>query len=151
MEKVRKQVLLLQQRHCLSLIRLAVFVHRGLIARLLLLGHFLWVKRLAGVSCLGSTGNRHRRRRLKQLLRLSIEHLRSEIPAGLHIGTYSLHWFVHLNDLLQDVVFLLLFDDSHDGPAILNEILLPLHLQWAHLLQVIELELHQLHLLLDVY
>lgn len=152
MEKVREQVLLLQQ-NILSLIghRLTVFIQGCLIARQLLLAHLLRVKLLVGVDSLASTGDGHRWRRLKELLRFPIKHLRSEIPAGLNIRTYCLDRFIHLNDLLKDVVLLLLFDDGHDGAAVLNEVLLPLHLERAHLLQVVELQLHQLHLLLDVY
>ena len=139
MEKVRQQILLIRE-NILSLIweqLLAVLTQRWLIARLKLLAHFLWIEWLAGVRSLGSARNWHRWRRLMQLLKLPIEHLRSEIPAGLHIGTDSLYGFVHLNDLLENVVLLLFFNNSHNGTTVLNKVLLPLNFERPHLLQVI--------------
>ena len=71
------------------------------------------------------------------IIKVSVKHLRSEISAGLHIRTDSLHRFVHLNYLFEDVVFLLFFNNCHDGSTVLDEVLLPLNLERAHLLQMV--------------
>lgn len=84
------------------------------------------------------------------LLQLAVKHLRSEVPAGLHIGADSLDGLVHLDDLFEEVVLLLLLHDGHDCGAVLDEVLLPLDFERAHLLQVVQLELHELDLLLDI-
>jgi len=89
------------------------------------LGCFLRVQRLdrgALPSCWGVRGARHE----LLLLELSIEHLRPEVPACLHVRANGLHRFVHLNNLLKDVILLLLLHQSHDSAAVLNEVLLPL-------------------------
>ena len=78
---------------------------------------------------------------------LLLEKLSSNVLECLDISSDSPDRLIHLYDVLKHVVFLSLLHKHHDSLAIQYEVLLSLFLQLLHLLQVTQLQTHQLHLL----
>ena len=84
------------------------------------------------------------------LLLLTVKELSSETFGSLHIDEYGLHDLVHLNDLLERLLFLALLHKSHHRVAVMQEVSLSLRLQLFHLTQLLVLQFHKSHLLLDI-
>jgi hypothetical protein len=73
-------------------------------------------------------------------LRFTLEKLFSYVFESENIGVDGPNGFVHLNDLVQHIVFLPLFHQLEDFLAVLNVVLLPLGFELLHSVKIFNLQ-----------